>query len=305
MGRMARFYFLELLLESTIYGAVIFAFRDGTAAGLLKTVAVCLGVALLLRALITLKMFRDANRFCMRDWPPEATLSWGGRARLFFGEWWSVVRLFTLYHPFERLMNRQDPATTDGSIPVLLIHGYVCNGGFWFAMKPMLRSAGFSNLYTITMEPPFGDIEDFAAQVAARVDGIRAATGAEKVVLIGHSMGGLVSRCYVQRHGGDECVERVITLGTPHHGTVFAKGGIGKDSRQMEPKSEWLAALNAETPKPVPITSIWTTHDNIVAPQDSAILEHAENVRLVGIGHLELCDSQPMFEAVRAALPAP
>jgi triacylglycerol esterase/lipase EstA (alpha/beta hydrolase family) len=61
----------------------------------------------------------------------------------------------------------------------------------------------------------------FADQVAAKIDAVLAATGAAQVTVVGHSMGGLVARAYLAKHGGAK-VRRVVTIGTPHHGSVFA-----------------------------------------------------------------------------------
>jgi len=243
--------------------------------------------------------------------PPRSTLfpyttlfRSGGALRLFGSEYWAVVNLFGWKMPFEWTRLRRSPAQPDDSPPILLIHGYVCNGGVWAPLRPVLHRAGFHNLYTVNLDPTFGSIDQFAESVRVRVDEILEETGAEKVTLIGHSMGGLIARAYVQRHGGYRTVRQIITLGTPHHGTVFAKSGIGVDARQMEPKSAWLVELNSEAPKPVPITSIWSTHDNIVAPQDSAHLPHAANIRLSGIGHMALSGSRRVQDAVLAALGA-
>ncbi|MBI1320547.1 MAG: alpha/beta fold hydrolase [Candidatus Hydrogenedens sp.] len=301
IGMLSKILVAAMAAEALIYAAAAWLLSF---LGLISppiTLAVCAVVALGIRANVTRKMFGVSEHF-RYDRAPKDELDAAGWRRLALAEYGAVLRMFCCYHPFEFLINQRGPAKPDSSMPILCVHGYVCNGAYWIPLKPALRAAGFHNLYTINMDPTFGSIEDFARQVAARVDAIRQETGAEKVALIGHSMGGLVSRCYVQHHGGDAHVSRIITLGTPHHGTVTAKSGPGEDARQMIPGNAWLTALNAEEPKPVPITSIWSTHDNIIAPQDSSVLPHADNLRLKGIGHLELSASVPVQQAVVAAL---
>jgi hypothetical protein len=66
----------------------------------------------------------------------------------------------------------------------------------------------------------------------------------------------------------------------------------------MIPRNPWLESLNSESPVNVPITSIYTFHDNIVFPQDTAVLAHAKNIGLAGIGHLELAFSKPVQELI-------
>lgn len=256
----------------------------------------CLAFMLGWRLYTNVNMFRASERHRMQRTPDQEI----GRAafvRMVLAEYLCLLCIFTWLHPFEWLHTRRNALTKQGP-PILCVHGYVCNGGYWSSLRAVLARAGFARTYTINMDPTFGSIEAFAQQVARRVDDILAQTGESKLILIGHSMGGLVSRCYVQRHGGADKVSKIITLGSPHNGTVSAFGGPGEDARQMRPNSEWLHGLNAESPVDVPITSIYTFHDNIVFPQDTSVLPHATNIGLPGIGHLELAFSGPVQELV-------
>ena len=91
--------------------------------------------------------------------------------------------------------------------------------------------------------PPLASIDVFADQVAAKVDAILAATGAARVAIVGHSMGGLVARAYLRRYGSHK-VSLVMTLGTPHHGSVHAWLFPGTSLAQLRPGNAWLAELN-------------------------------------------------------------
>jgi len=244
------------------------------------------------RLATTINMFRASEKHRMQR-SPEQEIGQPAFLRMVLAEYLCLLVIFAWLHPFEWLHTRRNALGKQGP-PILCVHGYVCNGGYWSSLRAVLARAGFPRTYTINMDPTFGSIETFAQHVARRVDEILAETGESKVILIGHSMGGLVSRCYVQRHGGVDKVSKIITLGSPHHGTVSAFGGPGEDARQMRPNSEWLHGLNAEPPVGVPITSIYTYHDNIVFPQDTAVLPYAENIGLPGIGHLELAFSGPV-----------
>ncbi len=74
-------------------------------------------------------------------------------------------------------------------------------------------------------------VHDFAADLAAMIDDVLRATGAKKVDVVAHSMGGLVLRSFLDFFGGNAKVERVMFLASPHLGVPFATLGgyfIGK-----------------------------------------------------------------------------
>jgi triacylglycerol esterase/lipase EstA (alpha/beta hydrolase family) len=233
--------------------------------------------------------------------PPGARLDFAGAARLFVGE----VRAVALSWPLMALhrMIVRDPARAPARSPLILVHGVLVNDGVWFMMRRYLVRQGMGPVYTINYGPPYGDIEHFAAQLAEKIEAVCAATGADRVVLVCHSMGGLVARtCLRQR--GPARIRQIITIGTPHHGSVMARAFIGRCLAQMRPGNAWLEDLNRDEAKPsaVPIVSIWSRHDSLVAPQASCELECAENVALVGIGHNALLDNRKVRQNVMRAL---
>jgi triacylglycerol esterase/lipase EstA (alpha/beta hydrolase family) len=169
----------------------------------------------------------------------------------------------------------------------------------WFAVRRHLAQGGIAPVYTLNYGPMFASTEHFAAQLAAKIAAVRTATGASRVVLVGHSLGGLVARAYL-REFGDAQVSRLITVGTPHHGSMFAWLFPGWCLAQMRPGNAWLAALNRDegAPPPAPITALWSRHDTMVVPQVSAMLDGAENVALIGIGHNALLRDKQVMERV-------
>jgi pimeloyl-ACP methyl ester carboxylesterase len=115
-------------------------------------------------------------------------------------------------------------------------------------------------------------------------------------------MGGLVSRAYLRRHGAAR-VAKLVTLGSPHHGSRLAVLGLGENGRQMIPGSAWLAGLNAPGAVPLPETvSLYSCQDNYVMPQDSSVLDGARVVPLAGIGHLEMAFSPEIERRLLAEL---
>ena len=211
--------------------------------------------------------------------------------------------LFTLIMPFERLFMRADRIgrSEGGRLPLLLVHGYQCNRGFWLELRGRLERAGWQ-VGTISLDPVFSDIDGYVEQVARRIEEVCAAAGTEQLILVGHSMGGLVARAYLRRHGSGK-VAKLVTLGSPHHGSRLAVLGLGENGRQMVPGSAWLAGLGAPGAVPLPPTaSLYSCQDNYVMPQDSSVLEGTKVVPLAGIGHLEMAFSKEIERLLLAEL---
>ena len=218
--------------------------------------------------------------------------------RLWWGETWRQFRVFMIDQPWRSRF--AEPALQfDPQRPaLLLIHGYVCNRATW---RPWLAPlAAGRNLATVNLEPAFGPIERYVEIIAAAVERLQAGSGARRVILVGHSMGGLAAREYLRVHGGRR-VERLITLATPHHGTVFARLGQGANARQMRRDSAFITRLGA-TPCPVPVTCVATQHDNLVVPRSSPVLPGADVVWLDRVGHLALTNDTRALAAVIAAV---
>ncbi|HEX4523625.1 MAG TPA: alpha/beta fold hydrolase [Casimicrobiaceae bacterium] len=233
--------------------------------------------------------------------PPEYRLGPAASARLFLAEVGAVALSWPLMIAHRLLM--RDPAPAPAPLPLLLVHGVAVNDGVWFAVRRDLVRRGLGPVYTINYGPPLAGIEYFAGQLASRIDAICAATGAERVALIAHSMGGLVARAYLRRFGAAR-IAQLITIGTPHHGSILAWTFFGRCLAQMRPGNPWLADINrAESaPATVPITSIRSRHDSMVAPQASAELACARNVALAGIGHNALLNSRDAMDEIARAI---
>ncbi len=219
-------------------------------------------------------------------------------------EWVVFLFGFAVVMPFPGAWMGSDAIGRLGSgrRPVLLVHGYMCNRGFWWWMRRQLRARGFA-VATIDLEGPFSDIESLADRLDGRIDALLAETGADRVLLVTHSMGGLVARTVLGR-GRSGRIARFVTLGGPHHGTVTARLGLGRNARQMEPDNSWLAALNRVETTEVPTLTIWSYGDQIVAPQATSRLAGAREVALPGLGHMALGFSSAVRDLVVADLSA-
>lgn len=270
-----------------------------------------LGCVVCMRALITANNFRLASRF--RGDAPHEPIGWRRGLRLFAQEFRATMESSSWSMPFCRIAGR--PVDLGSRLPVLLIHGYGCNSGYWWRFSRSLREAAIS-FHAVDLEPVLGSIDGYVPQVDAAIDALRAATGRDRVVIVAHSMGGLVACAWVRRHADKaQRVAALITLGTPHDGTGLAQFGIGENSRQMRRVagsadtccSDWLAALQAHgVHRHTALVSIYSQHDNIIAPAESSHVQGAKNIALPAVGHVALA-SDPTVTAcllaeIRAAM---
>ena len=184
---------------------------------------------------------------------------------------------------FYRLLLKE-PKAAPAALPVLLVHGVLCNAGVWERFARYLAKAGVAPVYTISYGPPLASIETFADQLAKRIDAVLAKTRAREVVIVSHSMGGLVTLAYCRKYGAAK-VRRAITLAAPYHGSVHAWLMFGACLAQLRCGNAWLEALDRDGFRRPPITSVWSWHDSMVAPQLSSRVDGADNVELVGVGH--------------------
>ncbi len=225
--------------------------------------------------------------------------------RSLFGEFRAGIRIFLFRQPWTREKPALLPATSNvGKVPVVLVHGYLCNHRIWDDVTKALRANGHA-VFAVNLEPVFASIDDYAPFVEAAVQSLLQHTGQAKVALVGHSMGGLAIRAWM-RTNGTEKVARVLTLGTPHAGTKLARGTHTPNGKQMLWHSPWLAALTASESGATRalIRIAITPQDNIVCPQRPQILPGIEPAVFEGIGHLQMCTHPPLIQWVAQELGA-
>ena len=109
-------------------------------------------------------------------------------------------------------------------------------------------------------------------------------------VLVCHSMGGLAARAWLSACQADARVHRVITLGTPHGGTLPAEFGYTHNGQQMRRASPWLVALQVrESPALARLFTCWYSNcDNLVFPASTAVLAGAEPRFIAGVAHVQM-----------------
>ncbi|MBZ0253669.1 MAG: alpha/beta fold hydrolase, partial [Candidatus Methylomirabilis sp.] len=193
---------------------------------------------------------------------------------------------------FPRLRGPQAP---DGQAPVVLVHGYGVDVGSLAMMARLFKQDGFKvfNLELDTVRHP---VEELGQQIARRIEEIREFTGCKRVDLIGHSLGGMVVRYYVQMCVGWKYVDHVVTLGTPHRDGTYAIYAIRPlryfglfpapkregSTEQLMPGSEFFRRINApayrvDNLKKVDFTAIWSAIDECVLPAWNGYLRPGKN----------------------------
>ncbi len=219
----------------------------------------------------------------------ESAIVWW---RALLGENWAGIKIFLLRQPWTQQRPAVLPAIAAPAlpgIPVVLVHGYLCNHRIWDDVASHLRANGHTVL-AVNLEPLFTSIDRYAPIVESAVAELCQTTGSSKVALVGHSMGGLAIRAWLRTHGTQH-VARVVTLGTPHAGTQVKPNGQSTNGRQMEWQSQWLADLAASETDAIRalFRVAITTQDNIVFPQRAQTLRGVNTVVFEGIGHLQMC----------------
>jgi triacylglycerol lipase len=177
--------------------------------------------------------------------------------------------------------------------PVLLVHGIMDNRSVFTVFRRTLRRRGFGSVHAVNYSLFTGDVRTAAHELRGHVERLRERTGAEKVHIVGHSLGGMIARYYVQRMGGSAAVDTLVTLGSPHAGTLAAYMLPTPLARQLRPGSELLEELA----RPAPGCStrflvVWSRMDQMILPQRNARLVHpdldVEQLELRDVGHLSL-----------------
>jgi pimeloyl-ACP methyl ester carboxylesterase len=296
---MTRIVRLSLALELAAWVAIAAWLHEARAISWFALAGLALTAVLAVRAaLVCLTMFLSWIHASAR--PPAQRLGPYGVIRLAASETGAMLVDNFWYLPFEARALRPDPPhSTRGRTPVVFVHGYLSNRGFWTPMVRWLEARGVERIYVPNYQAVFSNIDRNVEDLRAEIERI-AAGGAHRVVLVCHSMGGLIARQYIREHG-EKRVARLVTIASPHHGTVLSRLGIGEHARQMEQGSEFLAGLEqAESAKPptMPALSIYSVHDNLVTPQDTSRLPWARNVAIAGVGHVGILSHEPVFALV-------
>lgn len=185
-------------------------------------------------------------------------------------------------------------ARQHGPRPIIVIHGYAMNRANFVPLAYRLARVGLGPILGFEYWT-LGRVAAGARQLAWFVDQVQSRTGAPQVDIIGHSMGGVVGRYFVQLLGGDGAVANLITLGSPHIGTDVSEFGVGHPTRELVIGSTLVQRLAAApAPKDTRVTMIFSHADALVpaSTQDALQIQRAERIIYDDLGHVSLLGSR-------------
>ena len=273
-----------------------------------RGLSIALIVAILLMLALLWRLSHALGSFVVTSilrWRDGRVLPFGNSMSALANEFAARFICFNWSQPFPQLAVGADPCGARSGVPILLVHGYVCNRGLWVTFRRTLAAAGLGPVYAITLEPLFGGIDILVSKLDAKIEAICIQSGATEVMIVAHSMGGLLVRAYLAQATAAR-VTKLVTLGSPHQGTRLAQLGLGVNASQMRDQCEWLKCLAdnealkaAKRDRKLPTTlSIYTLNDDLVYPPESSVLAWAENVPVAAIGHMGLVFSASVARRV-------
>ncbi len=179
------------------------------------------------------------------------------------------------------------------STPIILVPGYHMNRWSLLPFQVYLYRCGYHNIWPINNPILKDDVFEFVENLHTCVEAYYE-VHKEPIILLGHSMGGLIGRHYIERYGSEK-IKAQISCGTPYRGTKtyrLAKGLLGT---QFKPDSNVCCITEAPD---IPHLIIWSTRDWVVVPCPNAHLDHSNEMVITDAGHLGMIVSIPVFRRV-------
>lgn len=225
------------------------------------------------------------------------------------------IRAVNLY-PFGIFYGREQghphPAYAENPRPILLVHGVVHNASAFIPLKRYMEKEGWKNIFSLNYPTRHGSLTKMVDILEQRVEEVLAATQSPQLDIVGHSLGGLISRYYMSVGNGRGKVRHLVTLGSPHKGTPLSRmlatpffGGLRTDLRS---NSYFTRQLNETAlPRQSRLTSIYAKYDFVAWPGDNCRVEGLpsssfQNIELESVGHLGLLYSEESFDSVMKSL---
>lgn len=188
------------------------------------------------------------------------------------------------------LFKQEEPQNT-----IIFIPGYGLNRLSLWGLKRYLQTCGWMTSWAINLPVLTDDPDQFDQYLHRCINDMHWRSKNQKVILIGHSMGGLVANQYLQKHGISK-VAALITIGTPWRGTQLYRLGIGKQTKIFAPQSKHCVA---PIPPQCPHLSIWSPRDWIVLPSSNSLGTGFHSHKVSTAGHMSMLFSLEVFHSIR------
>lgn len=214
---------------------------------------------------------------------------------------WAISVAMSATRPVGLLGLPTKIGVANGPRPIIVLHGYAMGRACFLPLSRRLGKAGLGPVLGFEYWS-LGPIANAARRLSAYVDEVCDTLGTPEVDLIGHSMGGVVSRYYVTLYDGSPRVRNLITVGSPHRGTEVSAVGIGRPHKELFPDSPLMQRLaSAPLPKDTRMTVVWSRSDALVAPSRARV-PGTEEVVFDDLGHLTMLVNPRVAEALIARL---
>lgn len=225
------------------------------------------------------------------------------------------IRAANLY-PFGIFYGREQgfphPPYSENPRPILLVHGVVHNASAFIPLRRFMERQNWKNIFTMNYRTRHGDLGKMVMDLQSRVEEVLDVTKSSQIDIVAHSLGGLISRCYMSIGKGRGKIHHLVTLGTPHKGTPLSRmlaspifGSLRTDLRS----DSYFTRLLSDTslPRNSKITSIYSKYDFVAWPGDNCKVDGRprraiKNIELQTVGHLGLLYSPDSFDAVMTSL---
>jgi pimeloyl-ACP methyl ester carboxylesterase len=291
---------LRVILVGSLIGLAAMVTTGQIGRGVPWHQAALLGLLAVVALQVLIGYASFAVKWALRDWPASVHGGWRRALRVATHETAWMARLYLVDQPLLPAVF-QWSAQSSG-VPILLVHGFWCNGAVWRALQRDWPEPGRA-LVAVSLEPSYRSFTRQLDALGAAVQAVQRASGQSQVLLIGHSMGGLLARAYADRQ--PQQIRGVVCVAAPHRGTWFGELIYGREYGPPSPRARWLQAYNLDTAERcrVPSVCLWTADDNIVIPAGNSRMADGDNRSVPDCGHLAaICDRQAVALIAAAVL---
>ncbi len=207
---------------------------------------------------------------------------------------WAVAALGVVTRPMGFLGDRLRAGDNEEGRPLILVHGYAMNRASFLALAARLAKGGIGPIYGFEYWS-LSKVSSSSRRLDHYIEEICLRHGCEQVDVVGHSMGGIVARYYLTLGAGRDRdrVANLITLGSPHGGSVFSMFGIGQPNKQLRPRAAFLERLSAaDPPANTRVAFVWSKADAMVGTAEQACWPGVEEIVYDNLGHISLLYSR-------------
>jgi pimeloyl-ACP methyl ester carboxylesterase len=192
-------------------------------------------------------------------------------------------------------------AERNARYPVLLVHGYASTESVWTPLRRALAEAGFGHIVSLTYNSFATDPAAVAAELTDQALRARAATGAPRVHLVGHSLGGLIVRYALAASAAlSSQTSGAVTIASPHRGAWMARIAPGPCARIMH-RGPGAVLPEDDAPPRVRWLAYYTDGDRVVPPASARLDDPrygAANLLIPGSGHLTICRDMRLIRSL-------